>query len=80
MFLALSNKISNKNSENFGRGSHHRDSRKVISTLDQRVHNRQLTHRTVQTKDFSDFWVLGGLRATRKLAGEDYSRSSRYRT
>src|SRR5258708_1528343 len=29
--------------------------------------NRQLTHRTVQTQDFPDFWVLGGLRATRTL-------------
>ena len=29
--------------------------------------NRQLTHRTVRTQDFPDFWVLGGLRANRTL-------------
>jgi hypothetical protein len=29
--------------------------------------NRQLTHRTVRTQDFLDFWVLGGLRANRTL-------------
>jgi hypothetical protein len=29
--------------------------------------NHQLIHRTVRTQDFPDFWVLGGLRATRTL-------------
>jgi hypothetical protein len=31
------------------------------------THHRQLTHRTVRTQDFPDFWVLGGLRANRTL-------------
>jgi hypothetical protein len=35
--------------------------------LFQLVPNRQLTHRTVRTQDFPDFWVLGGLRANRTL-------------
>ena len=30
--------------------------------------NRHRTHLTVGTQDFLDFWVLGGLRATQKLA------------
>src|SRR6266567_525570 len=38
-----------------------------IGLADLWVLNRQLTHRTVRTQDFPDFWVLGGLRATRTL-------------
>src|ERR1700731_4727583 len=29
--------------------------------------NRELTHRTVRTRDFPDFWVPGGSRANRTL-------------
>src|SRR5437016_14205069 len=42
--------------------------KRLCSQDSRMMPNRQLTHRTVRTQDFPDFWVLGGLRAIRNLS------------
>src|ERR1700723_1413004 len=45
-------------------------------SVSQLIQNRQLTHRTVRTPDFPDFWVLGRLRAIRKIChGTNFQRN-----
>jgi hypothetical protein len=42
-------------------------------SVSQLMQNPQLTHRTVRTPDFPDFWVLGGLPQSRRYATEQLS-------